>query len=196
MSEFNPKEQIRKLRKKSESLRNAHGILYKKYSRASKVLHSLILISSSIVAILTFSDFNDFLVLFHNLEKNVYNLSVGLIASAVFILTVLEEFLTLNKRAASHESAVKQLTTFIRLADSIEKNEEVNGEDVDRITNQYTMINENMPLIPDSIFLKSKQKLQRKVYISKTLDNEPFVPLFIINGIYVLKSLKKYLFKK
>ncbi|WP_221568336.1 hypothetical protein [Alkalihalobacillus sp. TS-13] len=196
MVETNPKEQIKKLRKKSEVGRSAHGLLFKKYQSASNILHGLTLISASIVAILTFADYNDFLVLLKDLSSDMYDLSVGLTASFVFLLTVFEEFLNLNKKAASHESAVKQLTTFIRLADTAEKKEKVSQEDVDKLTTQYTLINENSPLIPDKTFLRSKQKLKRKKYLSETLDSEPFVPLFIVNIFYIIKKSINYLFEK
>lgn len=187
---------IKKLRGKAEKSRNAHGLLYKKFKRTSDLLHILTLVGSSIVALLTFADFDDFLILFNSLTGDIYQLSIGITASMVFILLVLEEFLSLNKKAASHENAVKQLTTFIRLADSIEKNKSVKEENVSELTSQYTLINENAPLIPDKIFLKSKQRLNRKICLSKTMDTNPFVPFFIIKLFFIMKAAKKFLFNE
>ncbi|WP_336990010.1 hypothetical protein [Bacillus infantis] len=189
-------EQLRKLRDKSELLRNAHSLLCAKNKSSSKILHGLILISSCIVAILTFADHEDFLVILNNLTDDLYKVGVGILASLVFILTVLEEFLNLNSKASSHESAVKQLTTFIRSADALEKKKEFHNEDIKRLTTQYTIINENIPLIPDKTFFKAKQQLKRKIYISKTLDNKPFIPIWIIKLTYFYDQSSGYLFRK
>lgn len=189
-------ERLRKLRDKSELLRNAHSLLCAKYKSSSKILHGLILVSSSIVAILTFADYDDFLVILNKLTDDIYKVVVGIMASIVFILTVLEEFLNLNSKASSHESAVKQLTTFIRSADALEKKKEIYNEDLEGLTTQYTMINENIPLIPDKTFFKAKQQLKRKIHISKTLDNKPFIPIWIIRLIYLYDQSSGYLFRR
>lgn len=189
-------KQLQKLKYKSELNRNAHSLLCSKYKNFSKLLHGLILVSSSVVAILTFADVEDFHVIFSSLTEDIYKFSVGLIASIVFILTVLEEFLNLNGKSSSHENAVKQLTTFIRLADATEKKNEILDEDIDGLTTQYTIVNENIPLIPDKAFFKAKQKMKRKIYISKALDDNPFVPIWVMSLIYLFKQSWIYLLKK
>lgn len=191
MAETNKINQIKKLRKKAENSRNAYFMLSKKYRLSSSLLHFLILIGSTVVAILTFANFDVFLPLIKNLTDSVYKVVIGLLASMVFIFTVIEEFLSLSKRASEYESAGKQLTSFIRYADSIEKRTNVTGEDIDHLTLHYTLICETTPMIPDKYFLKAKRHLYRKIEISKALEQNPHMIIWLYKLKKMLIELKK-----
>lgn len=191
MAETNGINQIKKLRKKAENSRNAYFMLSKKYRLSSSLLHFLILIGSTVVAILTFANFDVFLPLIKNLTDPVYKVVIGLLASMVFIFTVIEEFLSLSKRASEYESAGKQLTSFIRYADSIEKRTNVTDEDIDHLTLHYTLICETTPMIPDKYFLKAKRHLYRKIEISKALEQNPHMILWLYKLKKMLLELKK-----
>lgn len=191
MAETNGINQIKKLRKKAENSRNAYFMLSKKYRLSSSLLHFLILIGSTVVAILTFANFVVFLPLIKNLTDPVYKVVIGLLASMVFIFTVIEEFLSLSKRASEYESAGKQLTSFIRYADSIEKRTNVTDEDIDHLTLHYTLICETTPMIPDKYFLKAKRHLYRKIEISKALEQNPHMILWLYKLKKMLLELKK-----
>jgi hypothetical protein len=191
MAEPDKINQIKKLRKKAENSRNAYFMLSKKYRLSSSLLHFLILIGSTVVAILTFANFDVFLPLIKNLTDPVYKVVIGLLASMVFIFTVIEEFLSLSKRASEYESAGKQLTSFIRYADSIEKRTNVTDEDIDHLTLHYTLICETTPMIPDKYFLKAKRHLYRKIEISKALEHNPHMILWLYKFKKMLIELKK-----
>lgn len=183
--------QIKKLRKKAENSRNAYFMLSSRYRLYSNLLHFLMLLGSTIVAILTFANFDVFLPLIKSLTEPVYKVVIGLLASLVFIFTVIEEFLNLSKKASEYESAGKLLTSFIRYADSIEKRENVTGEDVDHLTLHYTLICETTPIIPDKYFLKAKRHLYRKIEISRALENNPYMNIWIYKLKKLLTELKK-----
>lgn len=171
-------KQIEKLERKAEITRNAHFLLTRKYKLQNGWLHFTTLIFASFVAILTFADHYVFTPMFPKLNPDHYNLIVAGLASFVFLLTVTGEFLKLANKAAKHGTPAKQLTTFIRTANSIKKYETITDEDINRLTLQYTMICESAPKIPDRIFYKAKQNLLRKIEISKTLDDYPFMSIW------------------
>jgi hypothetical protein len=191
MEEPNKINQIKKLRKKAENSRNAYFMLSKKYRLSSSLLHFLILIGSTVVAILTFANFDAFLPLIKSLTESVYKVVIGLLASMVFIFTVVEEFLNLSKKASEYESAGKQLTSFIRYADSIEKRTNVTVEDIDHLTLHYSLICETTPMIPDNYFLKAKRHLYRKIEISKALEHNPYMIIWLYNLKKMIIELKK-----
>ncbi|KOY81873.1 hypothetical protein I6G82_22895 [Lysinibacillus macroides] len=188
-------KQVKKLRKKAENSRNAYFMLTKRYKFYSNSLHFFILVGSTIIAILTFANFDVFLPLIKDLTDSTYKLSIGLIASSVFILTVIEEFLKLSNKSSEYESSGKQLTSFIRYADSVEKRENINDEDLAQLTLYYTLICESTPIIPDKFFFKAKRQLYRKIELSKELEKNPDTILWL----YKVKRFRKEvnsLFKK
>ncbi|OOE04642.1 hypothetical protein BO219_04405 [Anoxybacillus kestanbolensis] len=184
------KNRIKKLRKKAELSRNAHFMIANRLKLYSNCLHSFVLIGSTVTAILTFANYDAFLPIFKNLNDKVYKLTIGLIASLVFIVTVIEEFLKLEKRASEHEGAGKQLTTFIRNADLIEKSTSINEGDILQLTQSYTTICENSPVIPDKVFFKAKKHLYEKIAISKELEINPFMNIYFFKLMMRLKQFK------
>lgn len=189
-------EQIKKMKKKAESSRNAYFILAKKYKRYSNILHFLILLESATVAILTFSDFTLFAKVFRNIKVDTYNLIIGIIAFIVFFLTLIEEFLKLSNKSAEYEAAGKQLTTFIRYSDKVEKGKTISHDDVNYLNFYYISLSEITPIIPDKIFIKAKQTLKKKIEISKKLDENPNLIIWIFKFKRVFRNLKCQLFKR
>lgn len=182
-------KQIKELKRKAEVTRNAHFLLSSKYKLLNGWVHFFTLMSASVVAVLTFADFNVFLPVFPKLSPEDYKLWITGVASFVFLLTVAEEFLRLASKAAIHESPAKQLTTFIRTASAIQEYEVIKDEDIDRLTLQYTMICDSAPEIPDSIFYKAKQNLLRKIEISKALEKNPFMSIWIFSCLKRLEQI-------
>lgn len=189
MSEKDKHDQLEKLRWKAELLRNAHSMLHRKFKRYSNWLHFFILVGSSIVAILTFAGYETFLPLFPSWRDAGFKLGVGLFASLVFILTVIEEYLKLGSKVGAHENAIKQLTTFIREIEIVQKLSVITNEDMSKLVKQYTSINESIPTIPDNVFFKAKQGLKRKIEISKALDNHSFLPITLYKWYKIFEGL-------
>jgi hypothetical protein len=184
------KNQIKKLRKKAELSRNAHFMIARRMKLYSNFLHAFVLIGSTVTAILTFASYDAFLPIFENLNDKYYKITIGLFASLVFIFTVIEEFLKLEKLASEHESAGKQLTTFIRNADLIEKNTSINEEDILQLNQSYTMISETSPVIPDKVFFKAKKLLYEKIAISKELEKNPFINIYFFKLMMRIKQFR------
>ncbi|WYQ42425.1 SLATT domain-containing protein [Bacillus sp. FSL W7-1321] len=190
MSQDTIKQQINRLKKKAEQNRQMHFSISKTANLWNKALHVFALIGSSIIAILTFAEFSTFIPLFPRLTDGTYKLTIGLFAGLIFIITILEDYLGLEKRAVLHETTGKQLTTFIRTASVLSTKENLAKSDLDKVLDEYNSINENAPIIPDRIFLREKQRLYIKIDISKKLEHTSYIPV----RVYLLKMKIKSFF--
>jgi hypothetical protein len=168
-------DEIEKLIRKAEKSRHAHFMISDSLNFKGRLLHTLILIGASTVAILTFANYKSFKIIIPILSENVFTFMIGALASLVFILSILEEFFRWKDIAREHEIAGKQLTTFIRDCDGTIKQSTHSKEQIDLLRSRYTQVNDNNPPIPDKYFLKAKQEYLIKVSISKELDDNPFL---------------------
>lgn len=167
-------KEAEKLADKAEKSRQAHFVLSGKLSFRSKLLHSVILIGSSLVAIFTFANYKAFLPILPSLDQDVFTLFVGFLAIIVFILSVFEEFIRWRDMGLMHEDAGKKMTSLIRDAYAIRKNPDITEIDLKHLRTWYQSINETSPSIPDKVFLKAKQDYLKKLIISQKLDDNPF----------------------
>ncbi|PGK37506.1 hypothetical protein CN907_16625 [Bacillus anthracis] len=116
MSQDIMKKEIKNLKKKAEQNRQMHLSISRKANLVNKMLHTIALIGSSLTTILTFAEYKTFIPWFPWLTEGNYKLIIASFAGLIFIITILEEYLGLGKKAAIHETIGKQLTTFIRTA--------------------------------------------------------------------------------
>ncbi|MGG1678741.1 hypothetical protein ACIFOT_23920 [Neobacillus sp. NRS-1170] len=190
MSHDIKKQEIKNLKKKAEQNRQMHFSISKKANILHKALHTVALIGSSITAILTFAEFSTFIPWFPWLTDGNYKLIIGLFAGLIFIITILEEYLGLGQKAATHENIGKQLTTFIRTASKLETYETLTQADLDQAVVEYSSINESAPIIPDKVFLREKQRLYIKIEISKKLEQTPHMSI----SLFLIKMKLRQLF--
>ncbi|SCC69784.1 Uncharacterized protein BCZB5J_06435 [Bacillus cereus] len=190
MSQDIMKKEIKNLKKKAEQNRQMHLSISRKANLVNKMLHTIALIGSSLTAILTFAEYKTFIPWFPWLTDGNYKLIIGSFAGLIFIITILEEYLGLGKKAAIHETIGKQLTTFIRTASNLETYETLTQDDCNQLVNEYTVINENAPIIPDKVFFKEKKRLYMKIDISKKLEQTPHMSI----RLYIIKMKFKQLF--
>lgn len=169
----NSLEKVREFKKKAEQNRQMHFSISRNANFLNKTLHALALIGSSSTAVLTFADYKTFLPWIPDLADNEFKLAIGVFAGSVFILTILEEYFRFGEKAASHETVGKQLTSFIRNASILEEQGEITEENIEKLANEYNIIHENAPIIPDRVFLREKQRLRIKIEISKQLETTP-----------------------
>mgnify|MGYP001188782896 CR=1 FL=1 len=181
--------EIKRLKKKAEQNRQMHFSICRRSKIWNRIIHCLVLIGSSVTAILTFAEYEVFLPLFPTLTDNIYKLIIGVFAGFVFILTILEEYLRLGEKAASHETIGKQLTTFIRTASALEAQESITQDDLDKLVSEYSTIHDHAPIIPDRIFLREKQRLGIKIDISKKLDHTPHMSIWLYRIIMKYKQI-------
>lgn len=177
------KEEIRKLLRKAEVCRQCHSHLYIKYSRLHKLLHGIVIIFSSLVAILTFADYNNFKIIISNLSKEYFNFSIGVFAFFVFLISLIEEYVNFQGIAQENSNSMDNFTNFIREASVYKNKDFVTNEEYKFILDKYKFINEVSPQIPDKVFIKSKKKLLEKIEISKMIDKYPMKSLREIKKI-------------
>ncbi|SNT52783.1 hypothetical protein SAMN05444672_14033 [Bacillus sp. OK838] len=190
MSQIHKKEEIKNLKKKAEQNRQLHFSISKNANILNKILHAIALIGSSITAILTFAEFSTFIPWFPWLTEETYKLIIGLFAGLIFIITILEEYLGLGRKAATHETIGKQLTTFIRKTSILETYETLTQAELDQVLGEYSSINESAPITSDRIFFREKQRLQVKIDISKKLEQTPHMSV----RLYCIKMKLKQIF--
>lgn len=183
--------QIEKLKRKANLSRNTHFMLSKRLNIYNGFLNFSILVGSTIIAILTFANYDTFIPTFKYLTEDTYKLSVGTFASLIFILTVADYFLKLGERASQHEYTGKQLTTFIRQADAISSFKSEHEDDVTRLTMQYTMLNEAAPSVPSKFLIKAKKDLHERIEISKILEKYPFTNVLFLKFFMTVKQTRK-----
>ena len=165
--------EIKKLNKKAEVNRACYSDLHKLYKLLDNLINIVVIISSAIVAILTFADIEYFRIIFKYINKESFTLLVGILASIIFIITLVQQYLNLSTKSDESEIAIKRITNFIRDTSSLKNEENIDEKKFNQILEDYKKINEENPVIPDYIFIRAKSKLNQKIQISRYIDKYP-----------------------
>ena len=137
------------------------------------LINIVVIISSAIVAILTFADIEYFRIIFKYINQESFTLLVGILASIIFIITLVQQYLNLSTKSDESEIAIKRITNFIRDTSSLKNEENIDEKKFNQILEDYKKINEENPVIPDYIFIRAKSKLNQKIQISRYIDKYP-----------------------
>ena len=165
--------EIKKLNKKAEVNRACYSDLHKLYKLLDNLINIVVIISSAIVAILTFADIEYFRIIFKYINQESFTLLVGILASIIFIITLVQQYLNLSTKSDESEIAIKRITNFIRDTSSLKNEENIDEKKLNQILEDYKKINEENPVIPDYIFIRAKSKLNQKIQISRYIDKYP-----------------------
>ena len=165
--------EIKKLNKKAEVNRACYSDLHKLYKLLDYLINIVVIISSAIVAILTFADIEYFRIIFKYINQESFTLLVGILASIIFIITLVQQYLNLSTKSDESEIAIKRITNFIRDTSSLKNEENIDEKKFNQILEDYKKINEENPVIPDYIFIRAKSKLNQKIQISRYIDKYP-----------------------
>ena len=165
--------EIKKLNKKAEVNRACYSDLHKLYKLLDNLINIVVIISSAIVAILTFADIEYFRIIFKYINQESFTLLVGILASIIFIITLVQQYLNLSTKSDESEIAIKRITNFIRDTSSFKNEENIDEKKFNQILEDYKKINEENPVIPDYIFIRAKSKLNQKIQISRYIDKYP-----------------------
>lgn len=166
-------DEIKKLNKKAEVNRTCYSDLHKLYKVLDASINIFVIISSAIVAILTFADIEYFRIIFKYVNQESFTLFVGVLASIIFIITLIQQYLNLSTKSGESERAIKRITNFIRDTSSLKNEENIDNNKFNEILEEYKKINEENPVIPDFIFIRAKSKLHQKIQISRCIDKYP-----------------------
>ena len=165
--------EIKKLNKKAEVNRACYSDLHKLYKLLDNLINIVVITSSAIVAILTFADIEYFRIIFKYINQESFTLLVGILASIIFIITLVQQYLNLSTKSDESEIAIKRITNFIRDTSSLKNEENIDEKKFNQILEDYKKINEENPVIPDYIFIRAKSKLNQKIQISRYIDKYP-----------------------
>ena len=165
--------EIKKLNKKAEVNRACYSDLHKLYKLLDNLINIVVIISSAIVAILTFADIEYFRIIFKYINQESFTLLVGILASIIFIITLVQQYLNLSTKSDESDIAIKRITNFIRDTSSLKNEENIDEKKFNQILEDYKKINEENPVIPDYIFIRAKSKLNQKIQISRYIDKYP-----------------------
>lgn len=166
-------DEIKKLNKKAEVNRACYSDLHKLYKVLDESINIFVIISSAIVAILTFADIEYFRIIFKYVNQESFTLFVGILASIIFIITLIQQYLNLSTKSGESERAIKRITNFIRDTSSLKNEENIDNNKFNEILEEYKKINEENPVIPDFIFIRAKSKLYQKIQLSRCIDKYP-----------------------
>ena len=183
--------EIKKLNKKAEVNRACYSDLHKLYKLLDNLINIVVIISSAIVAILTFADIEYFRIIFKYINQESFTLLVGILASIIFIITLVQQYLNLSTKSDESEIAIKRITNFIRDTSSLKNEENIDEKKFNQILEDYKKINEENPVIPDYIFIRAKSKLNQKIQISRYIDKYPMKKIRHINKELRNKSIEE-----
>lgn len=187
MSDQNLQE-VFKLKRKAEINRQSHMMVAKCFSTREASLRFLNIILSCLVAVLIFADWRIFLPLLPSLTETKFNLTNGILASLVFILTILEYSVRWDDVSEEHQKAVKDWTALIRKLSKLKEQESVSPNEVELILNEYVICSESTPVIPDRFFYKGKRSYFQKKQISKMVDKQAFTPVWYLRVLSFKES--------
>ncbi len=167
------KENIEKelwdLFRKSDQTRTMHNILAEELSKLQRYVLVFITVGSAISAMLIFARLPD-----------EWTLLPGFLSAVIFIFSLLPNTLEWNNKIQKRELAIKLWGDWIRESQNFGKTElpqlprEQAQSELKTLNKKYRKIMEETPSIPDSKFIKLKQRHIQKVELSKALDKNPF----------------------
>ncbi|MCB1193554.1 MAG: hypothetical protein H7A23_09330 [Leptospiraceae bacterium] len=182
----NEKESIEKelwnLSRKADQTRSMHGMIAENLSSKQRFVLIFITIGSAISAMLIFSKL-----------PNEWELLPGFLSAVVFIVSLLPSTLEWNKQIQERELSLRLWGDWVREAQNFGNTElpKLTVEEaqlkLNTLNEKYRKVMEQTIPIPDSKFVKLKQRHLQKVELSKAVSKNPFK---------TIKSLKRELMKK
>ena len=165
----------RMLRVANQSI-TAHSILRDRFNARALLTDILILVSSAIVAVGTFTGDDILRMLMVGSESP--KIILGLIAVGVFVLSLVQFKVGWKEKASAHAEAVKALSQVkAEIRRMLSSTSQITTHHFEVLAALYDTTNGNMVSIPESHFVSLKARHKRKVRISKILDRLPHASL-------------------
>ena len=170
--------ELKKIFRISDMLCTAHNVERDRFRRWSRRLDVILMLTSLYLLSMAFID--------PALENSLRPANVdtklwtGVIAFAVFGFSVVQLLVDWKGRADAHNRSFRMYAaTKSGCAELLNTAGPISQEDYNRVRAPYDMASEVGFHIPDDRFLRLKQLHKKKVYISRELDNRPFMSLWI-----------------
>jgi len=165
-----------------------HALLRDRYGRRATIL-SLFILSMSILATATafLKDSQYLSILGLTLPRQDW---IGIVTTAIFLLTIVDLRLDWGKRSGVHADAAQRLARLkglFRIAESEPSSNQVAGTNLDR---EYDSTMEQLPPIPEQFFLYAKALHLHKVCVSRLLDRHAGAPLWYVNVLATIAGMR------
>lgn len=155
-------EQLKKLYKVADQTRTIHSLLRDKLILIETIILVYVTVGSAISAMLIFAPISPH-----------YEFWVGIFVASIFIVSLIPNAFDFKQKVLERSLAVQAWGKWVRDAKALCDNG-ATDEEIKSITDQYKLVMDETPLIPDRVFNKYKQKHLQKVAISKALSETPF----------------------
>lgn len=195
------KNELERIRRVSDMLVSMHSILRDEYSRKSIVVDCSLFGSSIILVALVFVD--PLLLGWLPLSATASRILLGVFALATFFISLVIFRVDWKSRSELHKYAAEMYSNIkLESQEILATFESASDVDIQRLLIRYKYLGQICVAIPDSSFLRLKNKHKTKVAISKYLDDNPGASLWVLRlrilfaGIFKASStdlLNKYL---
>ncbi len=195
------KNELERIRRVSDMLVSMHSILRDEYSRKSIVVDSSLFGSSIILVALVFVD--PLLLDWLPLSPTASRILLGAFALLTFFISLVIFRVDWKSRSKLHKYAAEMYSNIKLESQEILVTFEIASDiDIQKLLIRYKYLGQICVSIPESSFLRLKNKHKTKVAISKYLDDNPGASLWVLRlrilfaGIFKASStdlLNKYL---
>jgi len=195
------KKEIVRIRRVSDMLVSMHSVLRDEYSRKSIVVDCSLFGSSIILVALVFTD--PLLLDWLPLSAIASRILLGVFALVTFFISLVIFRVDWKSRSELHKYAAEMYSNIkLESQEILATFESASDVDIQRLLIRYKYLGQICVAIPDSSFLRLKNKHKTKVAISKYLDDNPGASLWVLrlrilfSGIFKASStdlLNKYL---
>ncbi|MFT4115962.1 hypothetical protein [Bradyrhizobium sp.] len=172
------REEIERIRRVSDQLCTAHAALSDRFSGRALLLDIVVLVLSALVTALAFVDPK---LLHHAMPESVDPaIVVGIFGLVVFCLTLVQSKTDWRGRGEAHKRSFTMYAEVKREAGYLLASAgDIPPREFQRLAARYDMASDVGSGVPESEFLRLKQKHLTKVEISKLLDKKPGASIWL-----------------
>ena len=177
-ADIGSREEIERIRRVSDQLCTAHAALSDRFSRRALLLDIVVLVLSALVTALAFVDPK---LLHHAMHEAVdHAIVVGIFGLVVFCLTLIQSKTDWRGRGEAHKRSFTMYAEVKREAGYLlASSSDIPSREFQRLAARYDMASDVGSGVPESEFLRLKQKHLTKIEISKLLDKKPGASIWL-----------------
>ena len=173
------KNELERIRRVSDMLVSMHSVLRDEYSKKSTVIDCSLFGSSIILVALVFVD--PLLLGWLPLSATASRILLGVFALITFFISLVIYRVDWKSKSELHKHAAETYSNIkLECQELLSTFETASDIDIQRLLIRYRYLGQICVAIPDSSFLRLKNKHKMKVAISKYLDDNPGTCLWLL----------------
>ena len=173
------KKEVERIRRVSDMLVSMHSVLRDEYARKSTVVDCSLFGSSIILVALVFMD--PLLLGWLPLSATASRILLGVFALLTFFISLVIYRVDWKSKSELHKHAAATYSNIkLECQEILATFETASDIDIQRLLIRYRYLGQICIAIPDSSFLRLKNKHKTKVAISKYLDDNPGTYLWLL----------------